>query len=277
MQPWRSAIRAPWAERSPMLVAAVATRTVALARSWRTSGRCVASDMIVMPPMECPASTTSQTSVASSTSAKSWASVANSSGAEPRGAQPVPPLVVEHDAESLFAKTTGDRKPDLVTAAPAVGENDHRRVVTVALDVPHGELRAVRGPHDMVLWSAHALAPTESRERPVVELVSATSGDPCSGETAGTPPRRHGRGHGRTDDQESPRTGRRGTAAGAERQGRSERVSQGPERMPRFEGQDPVQRPPGAAFATATTPAPADSRTHIPVPPSHPRTQEIRV
>ena len=46
---------AAWAargERSPTLVAAVATSTVALARSLRTWGRYVASDMIVMPPME---------------------------------------------------------------------------------------------------------------------------------------------------------------------------------------------------------------------------------
>ena len=73
-----------------MLVAAVATSTVALARSLSTSGRCVASDMIVMPPMECPANTTSYTSVAVSTSARSCASVSISSGAVPLELAPCP-------------------------------------------------------------------------------------------------------------------------------------------------------------------------------------------
>ena len=84
------ATRAPCAERPPRLVAAVATSTVALARSFSTSGRCVASDMIVMPPMECPASTASCTSVASRTAVRSCASVSIVSGAVPLVLAPWP-------------------------------------------------------------------------------------------------------------------------------------------------------------------------------------------
>ena len=78
------ATRAPCAEPPTRLVAAVATSTVAFARSLSTSGRWVAKDMIVMPPMECPASTALRTSVASSTAVRSCASVSIVSGAVPR-------------------------------------------------------------------------------------------------------------------------------------------------------------------------------------------------
>ena len=121
---------APGRRRSPRLVAAVATSTVALARSLKTSGRYVASDMIVMPPMEWPASTASWTSVASRPGQvvrqRLDGQRSGASRAQPRG-----PLVVEHHTVALLVEPAGDREPDLVAAAPAVREYDDGRVRAV--------------------------------------------------------------------------------------------------------------------------------------------------
>ena len=68
----------------------VATSTAARARSFMTSGRCVARDMIVMPPMECPARTASLTSWVSRTCARSCARVSIARGAVPRVLAPWP-------------------------------------------------------------------------------------------------------------------------------------------------------------------------------------------
>ena len=68
----------------------VATSTAARARSLMTSGRYVARDMMVMPPMECPARTASLTSWASRTRARSCASVSIAKGAVPRVLAPWP-------------------------------------------------------------------------------------------------------------------------------------------------------------------------------------------
>jgi hypothetical protein len=79
-------------------------------------------------------------------------------------------LVVEHHPGTLLPKAPGDRKPDFVAAAPAVGEDHHRCIGTVALDVPHGESRPVGRPDGEMVRTRHAFAPSES-ETPVIDLV----------------------------------------------------------------------------------------------------------
>ena len=81
-------------------------------------------------------------------------------------------LVVEHHAGTLLPEPAGDGEPDLVAAAPAVGEHDNRRIGTAAFEVPDGQLRPVRRPHDGVVRTLDALAPPES-EKAVIELVAA--------------------------------------------------------------------------------------------------------
>ena len=61
-------------------------------------------------------------------------------GSRPAAAGAVAPLVVEHDPVTGLDQAAGDRDPDGVGAAPAVGE-DHRRTFA---DIPHGQVGAVR-------------------------------------------------------------------------------------------------------------------------------------
>jgi hypothetical protein len=82
-------------------------------------------------------------------------------------------LVVEHHAVSLLPEPAGDGNPDLVTAAPAVRQHDHRGVRAVAGQVPDRQLGAVRCPHDLMVRAHHALAPAE---RPVPVLGFGTAG-----------------------------------------------------------------------------------------------------
>ena len=186
---------------SPTAVAAVATSTVALVRSRKTSGRYVASAMTVKPPMECPASTTSCTSVASSTSVRSCASVSRASGDVPRVLEAVAALVVEHDPVALFAEATRDGEPDLVAAAPAVGENDDGCVRALARQVPHGELRTVGRAHDLVVRPRDSFAPAE-RVSLVVVRLAVGRGEAPAGNTDGG-----GAGQQASDDQEPLATG----------------------------------------------------------------------
>ena len=74
----------------PRSAAAVATSTMARVRAARTSGWWAANPMMVMPPMEWPASTASWTSRAARTAAKSSASVWMVNGAVPRPLAPWP-------------------------------------------------------------------------------------------------------------------------------------------------------------------------------------------
>ena len=71
-------------------------------------------------------------------------------------------LVIEHDAETLFFEPARDREPDLVAAAPTVGEDHHRRLRTFAPEIPDGQLRPVRCPNDGMVGPFDALAPPES-------------------------------------------------------------------------------------------------------------------
>ena len=99
--------------------------------------------MIVMPPMECPASTASWTSVASRTTARSCASVSIANGAVPSCSRRV--LVGRRAPRGNPApEPAGDREPDLVAAAPAVWQHDHRSIRAAAGEVPDGQLGAVR-------------------------------------------------------------------------------------------------------------------------------------
>ena len=107
------------------------------------------------------------------------------------------PLVVEDHAVPLLAEPAGDGEPDLVAAAPAMGENDHRGIRAVPGQVPHSELRPVQGPDDLVVRTSDALAPAE-RVAPVSGSgVAPTPG----GQTLVCSPSGRAGGEGRPDDQ----------------------------------------------------------------------------
>jgi hypothetical protein len=81
-------------------------------------------------------------------------------------------LVVEHDTVALFAEAPGDRDPDFVTAAPTVGEHDHRRVKCVAWQIPDCELRAVVSAHDLMVGPGNPFTPPERVALVVVGLTA---------------------------------------------------------------------------------------------------------
>ena len=123
-------------------------------------------------------------------------------------ADAVAALVVEHDTVALFAQPARHGYPDLVRAAPAVGEHDDRRIGTVALEVPHCEVRAILGPDDSVVGPREVLAPAECVPPVVHRRVArrrvgrAVGGQPSVGR-----PGRSAGCEGTTDHQEPPGAG----------------------------------------------------------------------
>ena len=161
-------------------------------------------------------------------------------------ARPVPTLVVEHDTEALLPQPAGDREPDLVTAAPAVGEHHHRRIRTVAREVPEGQLRPVRCPDDGVVRPAHALAPTRAPGPPL--RLAITGARPPA---ACRPPRRRAAASAAPRSKSGPAARRpgaappRGGSISGSRGGRGGALSYFPSVWPHAVRATPPARPPG--------------------------------
>ena len=170
---------------SPMVVAAVATSTTALARSWNTSGRWVASDMMVMPPIECPANTTSRTSVASSTSDRSFARVSMASGAVPLVLNPWP---AGRRARPGGPARGGDGRPGSRSrgCSPSSGGARPPVRLLVARQVPDGERGAVWRAHDPVVGPGDPFTPAECVTL-VVGCLGPRSLQPAPGDAAAAP------------------------------------------------------------------------------------------
>ena len=97
-----------------------------------------------MPPMEWPTSTGVVHVGHVEDGCQIVRHILNRQWRRPPCARPVSSLVVEHHAESLRPEPAGDGQPDLVAAAPAVGEDDDRRIGPVALEIPQRQPGPVR-------------------------------------------------------------------------------------------------------------------------------------
>ena len=106
-------------------------------------------------------------------------------------ARTVAPLVVEDDPVALFPEPSGDGNPDLVAAAPTVGQHDRRGFGPVALDVPHRQSCTVGCADDPVVGPDDAVAPAQ--RPPAVVRAPARSRRTVARQT---PVGRSGRGAG---------------------------------------------------------------------------------